>query len=329
MSSQSSIDNRQSSIPGPCLSPENTLQRAYCLPDALLHRDHLEDQTRRIWAEIVRLLRDFVGSRSGYQLEFRPPAPPHTAAYSKQVTRIVVAAIDRAKGSGESRVGSRDLTIDGSSSATPHSPLPTPVPTPPPTPDLVRRLNSVFLPVDRKERGIVRRVAKLIDYCFARYAEEAQRDADRLSAYLAAATEGNRESGVGSRESGVGNRDTNDGQLTMGGSSCPTPYSSLPTPDLLFAPTPDSPLPTPDSKKLVAIAQSLVDVLFPKTSLRDELDEIDRAIVGWLNELVRKRSGGRLYLEVYQPKDSLDQLARLIDGALADAPTEQHDKHEE
>ncbi|HMD98616.1 MAG TPA: hypothetical protein VKM93_14950 [Terriglobia bacterium] len=334
-SSQSSIDparRDQSSIPGPSLSPENTLTRAYCLPDALLHRDHLEEQTRRIWAEIVRLLQDFVWSRSDHQLEFHPAPPPHTAAYSKQVTRAVVAAIERhepaARGrssevgedsevgidDGESResgVGNRDahdgqLTMDGSSSPTPYSPLPTPVLLSSPTPDLVRRLNAVFLPADRQERSILRRIAKHIDHCFTRYAEEARRDADRLEAYLAAATEGDRESGVGSRESGVGSRDTNDSQLTMDGSSCPTPYS---------------PLPTPDSKKLLALAQSLVDVLFPKTSLRDELDEIDRAIVGLLDELVRKRSGGRLYLEIHQPKDSLDQIARLIDGALADAPT--------
>jgi len=41
-----------------------------------------------------------------------------------------------------------------------------------------------------------------------------------------------------------------------------------------------------------------------------------------LNELVRKRSGGSLHLEIFNPKGRLDYIATLIDRALADAPTE-------
>jgi len=56
-------------------------------------------------------------------------------------------------------------------------------------------------------------------------------------------------------------------------------------------------------ERFLALAPSLVDVVFPKTSLRDELDEIDHAIVSLLDELVRKRSGGTLYLEILGNED--------------------------
>jgi len=350
---QSSNHNRQSPVPSPCLSPENTLQRAYCLPDALLHRDHLEDQTRRIWSEVVRLLQDFIGSRSGHQLEFNPPPPARTAAYTRQVTRLVVAAIERhesAVGSRSSEVGenatagevgiddgssgslgvgenaavaSTDdgrLTADDSQFESGNSKLETGNPTMdsgnsqftihnsqlPPQSAIRRSLEAVFLPTDRKERSFLRRVANYIDHCFARYAEEAQRDADRLSAYLTGATEGNRDSGVGSRGTSS-SFSTSDSRLAA-------PDSNLSSQSSIDPARRDQ----SSIEGLLALAQSVVDVLFAKTSLRDELDEIDHAIVGLLDELVRKRSGGALYLEIHQPKDSLDAFANLLDGFFAD-----------
>jgi hypothetical protein len=310
---QLSIDNRQSSI-----SAEDTLTRAYCLPNAPLHRDHLEEQTQRIWAEIVRLLQDFIGLRSDGQLEFHPLAPPRVPAYSRQETQTVTAAIERAKGSRQSaaapEVGRRELGVGPEEFVaprlpTPNSPppsvagrLPTPVSrfpspvtgSPFPASDLIAFLTAVFLPVDRKERSILRRMAQFKEFYFARYAEEAQHAADRLSAFLTAAS--------------------------AGIADCRFPIDDCRSPESGWSSQSSIDNRQSSNQRLLAIAQSLLDVLFPKVSLRDELDEIEVSISTLLDEVVRKRSGGLLHLEIYKPKQHLDYLASLIDAALVDAP---------
>jgi hypothetical protein len=52
-------------------------------------------------------------------------------------------------------------------------------------------------------------------------------------------------------------------------------------------------------------------------------------LAGLLDELVRKRSGGLLHLEIHQPQQSLDSLASLLDRFLADAPAVRDEQHGE
>ena len=355
------------------LAPQATWQRAYCMPDALLHRDHLEDQMHRIWAQIVRLLTDLVERRSEYKIHFQPPPPPHMAAYDKEVARVVEAAIERhnsaaANGgdcgltrddgkAGEVETGNSKSETRGARAETGDASLETAnsetktgaaeleagkprTETAGAASSIGHRessirqsLEAVFLPVDRKERTILRRIATLTEYCFTRYAEEAQRDAERLRTFLAAATgriddcrlsiddcqDENRNSKIETRED-----ETRDSQPETASDGRVSNF------DFRVSSSEQSAIGNrqssiPSGEQLLALAQSLVDVLFPRTSLRDELDQIDVGIGVWLNELVRKRSGGTLWIQINNPKGNLDSLAKLLDRTLADAPPSHRD----
>lgn len=268
------------------LMPQEILICAYLLPDAVLHRAHFEEQTRRIWTQIIRPLRALVAGRPP-ALDFRPSPPPELKR-NREVARLVDRALDSAAVASPpaaplaavGRASPPDVpAADASCSGSPR-PLPTAE-----LRRLEQSLDAMFLPATRNQRDLVRRIARTMAQCLARYDEEARRDAVRLGQFW--------------KRCGPGKWDMAHGDTAEKGQNLH---------DSLF---PGQPCESGGSGDRAAIsasslgpsetrdrAQALVETLFPATKLRDEIDALEVTIDRALDALVREVSGGKLRFEV-------------------------------
>lgn len=294
--------------PALVLDAKATQTRAYVLPNGVLNRWQLEDQVHRSWVYIVRCLRALVRKRSKDTLHFFP-APPPRERRPKQMDRLLEEALGRHPAESDKSQGQADGE-EAEAKEKERGRLPseaTAIPNhfsvrqPAADPKLVVELHRVFLPANRWEKRRLRRIARIIARCLARYEEESHRDAERLQGFLA-------------------NAAPLGGQVQAGGGNSSSCVASIQNPSSPPSPSPSQPIPALTPGQTLTLARGLVDALFLPRSLRDELDPIEVGIDRALEELVRRRSRGRLRFEVDDWEEQKRCFAVCLERTLSEDP---------